>query len=165
MELEAWTERMKLLVERFESTFEQINGYEAEGNLVEPMSTGAPATPDGLPDDLIKLYQAVREVRLPDLENGYFIHPIEFILNARANGTPMHSSEISDGQIYVFGSNGGGDLFAVPFTGAPVYLLPPGRVHSNVYRSTAMFPQKISNDIESFLLLLESKLERAIEDH
>lgn len=153
------------LVERFESEFEQVYGYEAEGNRVEPVRDGPVGALDDLPVDLVEFYTAVREVQLPDLNNGYFIHPVDFVLNSREHGTPMYAPEIVDGRIYVFGSDGGGGLFAIPSSGSPVYLLSSGPVNENVYQSMGAPPEEVSKDIEGFLYFLESTLKRVVDEY
>lgn len=166
MDVEAWAHRVERLVREFEETFEELNGYEAEGNQVVRTAGDSSIIEtvygDELPQTLVRLYGVVREVQLPDLGNGYFISPIEYVLKARDNELPIRAPEITDDIIYAFGSDGGGGLFVVPASGTPVYLLPPGAVHSNVYRSVGLVPQRVADDVDGFLKYLEAELRRAV---
>ncbi|MCZ7428575.1 hypothetical protein O7607_22800 [Micromonospora sp. WMMA1949] len=85
-----------------------------------------------LPGDLLVWYRHVREVGLPDIGNGYFIH--EPGLVAPREVTSIRGRFTAD--VVVFASDGGGNLSAVgAVTGSPVYRLPAGEIVSGVYRS------------------------------
>jgi hypothetical protein len=60
----------------------------------------AAEVPPGVPPDLATFYGVVHEVSMPDIGNGFFIHPAGNVFDDGNAGT-------------VFASNGGGILYAI----------------------------------------------------
>jgi hypothetical protein len=114
-----------------------------DSRIGEPVA-GADLT--GLPPDLRAFYQVVGEVSLPDVENGYWIHrPPEPGVD---NGRPY---VLSDGRpIVVFGSDGGGALFAL--CGSAVLRLAGGAEVGGVYDEDGA--TVVAGDLREFLALL-----------
>jgi hypothetical protein len=65
----------------------------------------------------------VHEVSLPDVGNGYFIHAPALVLEGES---PTRLTGTVEDRIVVFGSDGGGALFALSASGRGVYRLANG---------------------------------------
>ncbi|MGW4700796.1 hypothetical protein [Streptomyces sp. NPDC004285] len=67
------------------------------------------------PSDLTTLYSVIRDIALPDVDHGYFIHsPATAADHFREYGSVQVAG---DGPALVFAGDGGGHLFAVAGTG------------------------------------------------
>lgn len=109
-----------------------------------------------LPGDLLTWYRQVREVSLPDVGNGYFVH--EPGLVACREVTSIRGSFTAE--VVVFASDGGGTLFAVEaVTGSPVYRLPAGEIVAGVYRSDDPRFDVVAEDLTGFLGQLRDTVE------
>ncbi|MEV0430554.1 hypothetical protein [Micromonospora sp. NPDC050495] len=109
-----------------------------------------------LPGDLLEWYGHVREVSLPDIGNGYFLH--EPGLVARREVTAARGRFTAD--VVVFASDGGGTLFAVDaLTGSPVYRLPAGEIVAGVYRSDDPRFDVVAENLTGFLDRLRDTVE------
>lgn len=108
-----------------------------------------------MPSDLIAWYRQVRELRLPDVANGYFIHsPMVVVAHAEGHGVRQVTGR-HGGPVIVFGSDGGGTLYAARSgVGSPVFRLPPGSVIDGVYASDDPLFDVIAADLPGFLDLL-----------
>lgn len=91
---------------------------------------------DVMPSDVLVWCRHVREVTLPDVANGYFLHaPETFSAHVRGDGVHEIRGRHHD-DVVVFGSNGGGTLYAARTQSAnKIYRLPPGEVIDGVYDS------------------------------
>ncbi|MFJ9773103.1 hypothetical protein ACIRVF_17995 [Kitasatospora sp. NPDC101157] len=68
-----------------------------------------------VPPDLATLYAVLDRASLPDVDNGYFVHPPQAVeAHIREHGTPAVEGERL---ALVFGSDGGGHLFATGHSG------------------------------------------------
>lgn len=87
-----------------------------------------------MPSDLLRWYRWVREVSLPDVANGYFVHAPDLVTaHALGAGVRRISGRHND-SVVVFGSDGGGTLYALRApSGTAVYRLPAGLVLAGVY--------------------------------
>ncbi|MFG1942278.1 hypothetical protein [Nonomuraea sp. NPDC048826] len=110
-----------------------------------------------VPADVLDFFATVGEVSLPDFWNGYFIGPPEWIASVhrdRAPATIRRGSGTTE--IMVFGSDGGGTLFAVPVPdGRPVYRLPPGEIAGGCHAG----PETVAGTFAGFLESLVTELE------
>ncbi|MEV6304897.1 hypothetical protein AB0M02_36170 [Actinoplanes sp. NPDC051861] len=84
--------------------------------------------PGGTPPDLTAFYRVVEEVTMPDIGNGFFIHP-PVLLSDGDHGT-------------VFASNGGGILYAIG---------PDNTVHRSRAASTDSDFDPVATDLRDFL--------------
>lgn len=68
-----------------------------------------------IPSDLTTMYWVIDEVSLPDVENGYFVHPASLV----ADHFREYGAVRIDGEepALVFASDGGGRLFALAGSG------------------------------------------------
>lgn len=84
--------------------------------------------------ELASFYYEVSEVDLPDLGPGYFIHPVDAVVEGARNGNqPTRLAGAAEGSIVVFGSDGGGLLFALHTPEGPVVRLSGGAFVGDTY--------------------------------
>lgn len=147
-----WRDAMRGDVRRLMDGFEQRFGYppgepEIAGPATEAELAGLRG--DGVPADLLALYQVVAEVRIMDVSIGYAIHR-----PPPPGEDPGHPRRLSDGRrIVVFGSDGGGALFALPAdAGRPVLRLADGACVDEVYDADAV--TVVADDLAGFLSFL-----------
>ena len=144
--LRAWCARTGTALTGFTRSFAARYGFPPGENAL------APATDAGLraagalgellpvPPDLATLYGALDRASLPDVDNGYFVHsPAAVTGHVREYGTPVIGGERL---ALVFGSDGGGHLFATGHSG-------------RVWRSTTASPDGdftlVARTLEEFL--------------
>ncbi|WP_097323002.1 hypothetical protein [Paractinoplanes atraurantiacus] len=100
-------------------------------------------------DALLAFHRVVAEVRLPDAGIGYWIHrpPLP-------GEDPGHPRRLSDGRpVVVFGSDGGGALFALPGgADGPVLRLSGGALLGETYDADCAV--EVAADLRAFLTFL-----------
>jgi hypothetical protein len=145
-------------------TFERDHGYPCGENtvagpasLLELSALTVGALRSIMPSDLVAWYRQVSQVSLPDVANGYFIHPPGLVV-AHAGGEGIRQiTGRHEAQVVVFASDGGGTLYAVRSAcGTPVYRLPPGSVVDGVYSSNDPRYDIVASDLAGFLDLLRA---------
>lgn len=154
--VEQWRDAMRGHIERLLPGFEARFGFPPGTHEVSGPASAAELA--GLTvADLVTFHEVVGEVRLPDVHHGYWIHrpatPGEDV------GLP-HA--LTDGRrIAVFGSDGGGALFALIATsGAPVLRLAAGADADGVY--DADDATVVARDLQDFLTLLRAEIEEFV---
>ncbi|MDX3193476.1 SMI1/KNR4 family protein [Streptomyces sp. MN03-5084-2B] len=160
---DAWRLAMGSAVDAVLARFQARFGYPPDDQLI-----GGPSSAEQLqaaldagtvPDELLEFYRHVSRVDLPDVHNGFFVHPLSQVLDNEKNGTPVRAPALTGSGIVVFGSDGGGALFALDGTGSPVYLLPPGAVRDGTYEGRFDPPRVIAASLPEFLEWLRSVVE------
>jgi hypothetical protein len=91
-------------------------------------------------------------ISLPDLAGGRFIHGLKMIRKGTKYGQPQRIAEPNMRRVLVFGSDGGGGLFAFDLdaVGPPVLHLPPGRVLDGMYTPDAEV-RRVADSFTAFL--------------
>ncbi|MFC6566037.1 SMI1/KNR4 family protein [Actinoplanes utahensis] len=139
------------LLGRFEARFGfPPEEHEVAGPVSEEQLAGlAELHGDGLPADLVTFHRVVAEVDLPDVENGYWIHSPPL-----PGEDPGHPRRLTDGRrVVVFGSDGGGGLFALTAgPGSPVLRLAGGSFLGGAYDADHAAP--VAADLQEFLTSL-----------
>jgi hypothetical protein len=157
--LAEWATQLQAAVER--ALRDVVSGFpfEADDHRVGPPASGAeldllrqrlPWTPD----ELVALHRQVGPVTLPDIGNGYFLHAPDGVLAAldqqdRADQIGEPLAEHID--VVVFGSNGGGDLYAIAVTDGRVFRLQDASYIGGVYRGTNHGITVVAADLRDFL--------------
>lgn len=119
----AWrAAEINALAAEFTVGFEERFGYPPDVNRA--VLAAAPA--EGFSGELAVLYDVVHEVSLPDVGNGYFVHTPEMVLLGIGGESPTRLTGTVEDSIVVFGSDGGGGLFALSATGRGVYRMTGG---------------------------------------
>lgn len=170
--IEGWINRMERHTAVFTEQFEGKFGYPPDENFVAPATDSAPATAmldelsafDGVPEDLITFYRKVDEVSLPDLESGFFVHPASQTLSGVRGDLPTRITGSIDDSVVVFGSDGGGALYALSSTdGSTVYRLPTSRVEGSVYTEGPLPSEVAAPTLTSHLAALETDLKQHLD--
>ncbi|MFI7705827.1 hypothetical protein [Nonomuraea sp. NPDC049480] len=162
--------RLDELVARHLPAFEERFGYPPGENVVVAASPGESAAtlePEfgpRVPADVGAFFDVIAQVSLPDFWNGYFLGPPSWIAGLhRAREPQTVKTGAGEQEVLVFGSDGGGTMYAVPLPeGRPVYKLPSGELRDGCYRhplGTADSPPIIADDLEEFLTVLADGLE------
>ncbi|MFD8424482.1 hypothetical protein [Streptomyces sp. NPDC059466] len=119
--LRGWCEQADAALAKLMASFHARFGFEPGSNVVVLASEESRQATDALveltpiPSDLTTMYWVIDEVSLPDVENGYFVHPASLVAD--------HFREYGAVQIegeepaLVFASDGGGHLFALAGSG------------------------------------------------
>ncbi|MCP2329535.1 hypothetical protein HDA40_008042 [Hamadaea flava] len=150
-----WKAALRTHLDQLAVVFEQRFGYpfDEESNFVsdadQELPTGGDAT--AFPPALADFYAEVGEVSLPDVNNGYFIHPADRLPVAADWGLPTRVDVGSIGEVATFGSDGGGGFFCLARHRGVIFHLPPGRVDDGVYTGGLGDPRLIADDFEGFL--------------
>ncbi len=130
---------------------------------MEPASgsdTGETAGLRDLPQDLITFYRYVDRVSLPDVGSGLFVHPADQTVAGVRGDFPTRIVGSREDSVVVFGSDGGGALFALSATdGTTVYRLPPARVEGSVYTEGAIPCEVVASGLAAYLTFLERELQ------
>ncbi|MBD0692422.1 hypothetical protein BG452_38600 [Streptomyces sp. CBMA123] len=119
--LRTWCEETETALAGFTRSFAERYGFPPGENALAPATPHSRRAADALaellplPADLATLHQALAGASLPDVDNGYFIHAPETVAaQLREYGVPAVDGERLP---LVFGSDGGGHLFATGHTG------------------------------------------------
>jgi hypothetical protein len=155
--LSAWRDGLNAALESFLTTFASTYGYPPDNNQIVG-AIGDASTADGqlgghpaVPSAMADFYAVIEQVTLPDIGNGYFIHSARHMLDELMHDGPVHLGE-SIG--VVFGSDGGGILFAIS-TDATIY-----RSHA-ASRDSGF--EVIATDLRGFLDQLHQAVIRFIQ--
>ncbi|NUV66619.1 hypothetical protein G6W57_05770 [Streptomyces sp. CAI-121] len=155
------------LSSKFVRDFEERNGYEpGENCVVEAASSGSGVLqryPDvGEYGDLLDFYERIEKVTLPDVGNGLFVDSVDDVVEGRGEWQPSELRGAVADSIVVFGSDGGGGLFAVSLTSGKVYSLEGGSMAGVVYEVGESGVQVIADDLWGFMQYLRGELLRAV---
>ncbi|MYS69589.1 hypothetical protein GTY88_03970 [Streptomyces sp. SID5926] len=100
--------------------FEAAYGYPPGDNDVfvaddQSRAMAARLEDAAVPAALVTFYSSIAELQLPDIDHGYFIHSPDLVLDHLAEYGPVRLTDDRTG--IVFGSDGGGILFALDQSG------------------------------------------------
>ncbi|MFJ3913877.1 hypothetical protein [Streptomyces vinaceus] len=119
--LRGWCEQADTALAKLMASFQARFGFEPGSNKVVLASEESHQATDALveltpiPSDLTTMYWVIDEISLPDVENGYFVHPASLV----ADHFREYGAVQIDGEepALVFASDGGGHLFALAGSG------------------------------------------------
>ncbi|GIJ43798.1 hypothetical protein Val02_06840 [Virgisporangium aliadipatigenens] len=129
-DLQEWAARLRAEVDRALRDVVSTYPFEAGAHEIGPPEPDAPVP---LPADLAALLRTVGPVSLPDIGNGYFLQ------------APYTVDRIAEGEVVVFGSDGGGTLYAL---GDAVYRIRDASYVDGFYDGPVTV---IAPDLDSFL--------------
>ncbi|MFD8642270.1 hypothetical protein ACFV14_18425 [Streptomyces zaomyceticus] len=116
-----WCDQTEPELGRLMQSFETRHGFPPGENVITLTTDESNEATSALvdltfpPSDLTTLYSVIRDISLPDVDHGYFIHsPTMTADHFREYGSVQVAG---DGPALVFASDGGGHLFAVAGTG------------------------------------------------
>ncbi|WP_329127502.1 hypothetical protein [Streptomyces sp. NBC_01465] len=119
--LRGWCEHADAALAELMQSFQTLHGFEPGRNAVVLATEKSHQATDALveltpiPSDLTTMYWVVDEVSLPDVENGYFIHPASLVADHFREYGAVQIDE--EEPALVFASDGGGHLFALAGSG------------------------------------------------
>lgn len=149
-----WHQSMRELLAQMMDVFEARMGYPHGRNLV--VEAGGDLVGEEaslvLPEPLLEFYRHIKEVSLPDVHVGYFVHPLEKVVAGLDGRVPVRIEGRDSREVVTFGSDGGGVLFALGRDqGAPVYLIPTGLVQNGAYIDNESRVQIVAPTLPTFL--------------
>lgn len=123
-----------------------------------------------VPPSLEPFYAICDGASLMDVFVGYDIHPSWMVEAAARRGWPTRIEGKSPRAIHVFGSDGGGSMFALGTEDGAVYYLPnEALIEDGVYEENELCPvRRVAGSVVEFLERLKGDIEafvRGDEDH
>ncbi|MER7861349.1 hypothetical protein ABTX61_19740 [Amycolatopsis japonica] len=166
-DLKVWIERSSRLSAEFERGFEARFGYPPGENRVlaaEDVGSGdlEKLAKLGVPAGLLDFYACVGEVSLPDLGNGVFVHPARHVVAGLLGALPTRLAGATEGRIVVFGSDGGGSMFALRPACGSVYRLRGGAFLDGAYEVDQQGTAVVATDLREFLAGILRELESRV---
>ncbi|MEU1763308.1 hypothetical protein [Micromonospora sp. NPDC005652] len=137
--LSRWVDDVAGLLVQYLSAFEGKYGYPPDENVVvraesASLLPGVRSLAEmAVHADLLEFYAVVERVSLPDVGNGIFVLSAEEVLEGIQGLQPSEIRGALDGRIVVFGSDGGGGLFALIGESGQVCRLSGGAWVGSVY--------------------------------
>ncbi|MFC8930403.1 hypothetical protein ACFT43_31700 [Streptomyces albidoflavus] len=115
-----WQHEISAMLQQTLAHFETAYGYPAGDNDVlvaddQSRAMAARLEDVAVPAALVIFYSSIAELQLPDIDHGYFIHSPDLVLDHLAAYGPVRLADDRTG--IVFGSDGGGILFALDQSG------------------------------------------------
>jgi hypothetical protein len=165
-----WTEEMLRLLSKFMRNFEGGYGYPpGENRLLEATSARGRGAAEalssaGAPRELIDFYLKIDEVSMSDVDNGFFIHPYKDVIEGIGGAQPTELTGFTSDRIIVFGSDGGGGLFAISLVDGRVYRLSGGSLIGSTYDADESGSAVVASGFWEFLDHLLSELAAAIAE-
>ncbi|SPF07279.1 hypothetical protein [Streptomyces sp. MA5143a] len=164
-----WGEEMARLAEAFSAGFEAVRGYPPGGHEVRLVSAeeGEAAVAllghAGAAEALLEYYAQLGPVVLPDLGNGVWINDASSVVSQREAGNyPNRLTGAVDDAVTVFGTDGGGGLYAVSHTTGGVYHLALGVLTGDSYHLDPGGYRRVAMALRVFLEQLRTDLTEAV---
>lgn len=88
---------------------------------------------------------------MPDVGNGFFVHPYEDVINGIKGEQPTRLVGATEDSVVVFGSDGGGSLFALSQTRRTIYRLLDGPVVGSTYETDDKDAVAVGRELCEFL--------------
>jgi len=154
-DIESWVRSVRATLAQMAS---QGIGYPMDVNEVSESSS---ELPPGVPPALEPMYAVFDGLSLPDVHNGYFIDQADRLVTATQRGGPTRLEGEPPRRIHVFGSDGGGSLFALDLDDETIYYLPS----SGVYKDGVFLADKlepvcvVAGNVMEFLDRLKADIE------
>lgn len=154
--LPRWCADLSATLAELVATFEDRFGYPPGVNRVRPTDLQDRVFADELGRDMLTsasvaaFYQVVGEVEMPDIGNGYFLHPARDVLRTYQAEGAVFIPNAHDPHGMVIGSDGGGILFVADWGGA---------IHRSRAASVDSGFDQVADALPDFLdLLLQSAI-------
>ncbi|MFE0790351.1 hypothetical protein ACFW4T_34180 [Streptomyces mutabilis] len=159
---------MSRLTSRFVADFESAYGYPpGEHDVARAVdNSGRDALATVLSGagarDLIEFYSHVAQISLPDVGPGFYVDEAECVVEGVRGTQPTQVRSAPDRTVVVFGSDGGGALFAADRQTSEIVRLEGGSLIGDVYEVEESGVQVIARDFEGFMQFLSGELRRQI---
>jgi hypothetical protein len=158
-DLAHWIKALRVALEELSA---QDFGYELGTNEIREPSSQEWI----IPERLKPLYVVCDGANMPDVHVGYFIDSAQRVASAIERGQPTRMEGPNVIDIHVFGSDGGGGLFALRIDDGSIYYLPTaGAVRDGVYYEDSIWtPLKLAGTLDEFLRLLNADVEAFVQN-
>ncbi|WP_232283814.1 hypothetical protein [Saccharomonospora cyanea] len=166
--VDSWVNEMARLASRFVAGFEDVYGYPPGEHYVlrSTDDSGRDALAAVLSGagvrDLIEFYSHVSRISFPDVGPGFFVDEAECVVAGVRGAQPTRLSGVPGRTVVVFGSDGGGALFAVDRQTGEVVRLEGGSLIGDAYVVGEYGVQVIARDFEGFMRFLSAELQRQV---
>lgn len=165
--LSDWVEEMSELLDELLGGFEDRFGYPPDDNVVTRAEPGECAALEVLASvvdshDLLEFYSHVKEISLPDVQNGLFVDSAEVVVDGANDGQPTRVTGAVEDSIIVIGSDGGGRRFAWSYSTGNVVRLQGGALVGSTYEVGPGGIDILANDVAAFLQLLHEAVRNAV---
>lgn len=166
--VENWANEMSILASRFVAEFEDVHGYPPGEHYVSRSTDGggrdalAAVLSGAGVGDLVEFYSHVSRISFPDVGPGFFVDEVECVVAGMRGARPTRVSGVPGRAVVVFGSDGGGALFAVDRQTGEVVRLEEGAIMGDVYEVGEYGIQVIARDFEEFMQFLSAELRRQV---
>ncbi|MFI9549780.1 hypothetical protein ACIHAR_38750 [Streptomyces sp. NPDC052016] len=168
--LREWGEEMTRLADAFATGFEAAHGYSPGKHEVhlasaeEGKAAVALLGQAGAAEALLEYYAQLGPVVLPDLGNGIWIDNASSLVSQRESRN--YPSRLTGGAtsdtVTVFGTDGGGGMYAVSHTSGGVYHLTLGALTGDSYHLDPGGYRCAAMDLSGFLEQLRTDLTEAV---
>ena len=111
---------------------------------------------------MVEFSGRVHELSLSDEGNGFFLESAEDVVNGAGDWHPTNVTGALDDSIIVFGTDGGGGLFAVSSSSEKVYRLEGGALVGPTYDVDDSGVTEITGGFWGFLELLRQEFAQAV---
>lgn len=162
--VDSWIDEMSRLASRFSAGFEAAYGYPPGEHYVSRSSNRsgrdllATLLDNSSAGDLIEFYSHVAQISLPDVGPGFFVDAAEEVIDGLRGAQPTRVISTPEREIAVFGSDGGGALFAVDRQTGAVVRLEGGALIGADYEVERSGVQVIAPDFAGFMQFLQGEL-------
>ncbi len=112
--------------------------------------------------ELIEFYSIVSKSSFPDVGPGFFVDEAECVVEGLRGTQPTQVSSVPARDVVVFGSDGGGALFAVDRQTGEVVRLEGGALIGDGYEVGERGVQVIARNFEGFMQFLSAELLRQV---
>ncbi|MET8956280.1 hypothetical protein [Streptomyces sp. NPDC004533] len=167
--LREWGEDMARLANAFSAGFQAAQGYPPGEHEVRLISAeeGAAAVSllvhAGAAEALHEYYAQLGSVVLPDLGSGIWIDDASSLVSqAKAGNYPKKLAGAIHDTVTVFGTDGGGGMYAVSHTSGGIYHLTLGALTGDSYDLDADGYRCTATDLRGFLEQLRTDLAGAL---
>jgi hypothetical protein len=171
-DLTSWILRLRASVESLMDGFEERFGYPPDANIVvaarHPGGTAMRTSLDGrvqAPSAVIDFFDAIEEVSLPDVWNGYFLGPADRVVAAHIEESPRWITVGSELQeVLLIGSDGGGALYCASVEEpAPVFRVDEASIRHGVATGALAHVRPLASDFPAFLDALAVAVETSAQ--
>ncbi|MFD7022410.1 hypothetical protein [Promicromonospora sukumoe] len=166
LDLDWWRDSMVASLRRLEarSREHEQEGTPSAGRVRAASTERKAVLPSTTPNSLVELYDAIDELSLLFVDEGYVIHPAAWLNEASERGHPERVvANGAHADVVTFGSDGVGGYFALAVDGGHVLYVPPTEDRDTVPTVGAGGVREIAADLDAFLRQLLDIVDAHVE--
>jgi hypothetical protein len=166
--VELWIEEMEQMTSSFVEDFQDRNGYPPGEHYVlrstqaEACNVLAEIATEEKMCEFIEFYSRVERISMPDVGSGFFVDSAEDVVKGMHGPQPTKVLGACERRVAVFGSEGGGALFAVDRQTGEVVRLDGGALLGDIYDTGEQEAELVSPSFQGFLQFLRRELNNAL---